>query len=159
VTAKSKGPNSIEKSTILAGLCAAMLLATWLWASSVVPPRFALPVVWIAGLLGATAFIFFAAGLVVVYRQHVCESGETDLFLRLGRSRREDGLESSGDPPAHLLRRALAKWLLGHDFLVGDPVEVLSLAEIKTTLDERGMCDGVPFMPEMARFAGRSAVR
>ena len=31
------------------------------------------------------------------------------------------------------------------------------LNEIRATLDERGMLDGMPFMPEMERFAGRRA--
>ena len=37
----------------------------------------------------------------------------------------------------------------------GEEVEVRSLAEIRATLDERGTIDGMPFMPEMERFAGR----
>jgi hypothetical protein len=39
----------------------------------------------------------------------------------------------------------------------GEEVDVRSLAEIRATLDERGTLDGMPFMPEMARFAGRRA--
>jgi hypothetical protein len=38
---------------------------------------------------------------------------------------------------------------------VGDVVEVKSKDEILATLDERGMLDGLPFMPEMLAFAGR----
>jgi hypothetical protein len=38
-----------------------------------------------------------------------------------------------------------------------EEVEVRSLAEIRATLDERGTLDGMPFMPEMERFAGRRA--
>jgi hypothetical protein len=37
----------------------------------------------------------------------------------------------------------------------GDLVEVRSAAEILATLDERGMLDGLPFMPEMLAFCGR----
>jgi hypothetical protein len=37
----------------------------------------------------------------------------------------------------------------------GDMVEVKSPAEILATLDERGMLEGLPFMPEMLQFAGR----
>jgi hypothetical protein len=36
----------------------------------------------------------------------------------------------------------------------GELVEVRSLPEILTTLDERGCLDGLPFMPEMAAFCG-----
>lgn len=38
---------------------------------------------------------------------------------------------------------------------VGDTVEVLSEDEILATLDEKGELDGLPFMPEMAKFCGR----
>ena len=38
---------------------------------------------------------------------------------------------------------------------VGDLVEVRSAEEIRTTLDERGELDGLPFMPEMLGSCGR----
>ena len=38
---------------------------------------------------------------------------------------------------------------------VGDVVEVKSLAEIAATLDGQGTLHALPFMPEMAKFAGR----
>ena len=38
---------------------------------------------------------------------------------------------------------------------VGDWVEVRPLAEIMATLDENGALEATPFMPEMARYAGR----
>ena len=41
------------------------------------------------------------------------------------------------------------------DLLVGDIVEVLSWAEILTTLDGRGELESLPFMPEMLQFCGR----
>jgi hypothetical protein len=40
----------------------------------------------------------------------------------------------------------------------GDLVEVRSAAEIRSTLDERGMLEGLPFMPEMVRYCGRRLV-
>lgn len=39
----------------------------------------------------------------------------------------------------------------------GEEVQVRSLDEIRATLDERGALQGIPFMPEMERFAGRRA--
>ena len=45
-------------------------------------------------------------------------------------------------------------WKLSR-FRKGDVVEVLSKEEILATLDERGRCDGMPFMPEMLQFCGR----
>lgn len=41
-------------------------------------------------------------------------------------------------------------------FLPGDLVEVLSEAEILTTLDENGTVEHLPFMPEMLKFCGRT---
>lgn len=41
------------------------------------------------------------------------------------------------------------------DLLRGQWVEVRSAAEIAATLDAEGRLDGLPFMPEMARFCGR----
>lgn len=37
----------------------------------------------------------------------------------------------------------------------GDWVEIRSHEEILATLDEKGTCDGVPFMPEMLRYCGQ----
>lgn len=38
----------------------------------------------------------------------------------------------------------------------GESVRVRSLAEISATLDDTGALDGMPFMPEMARYCGRT---
>ena len=54
------------------------------------------------------------------------------------------------------VRRVCARMLLGHDFLVGDEVEVRSLEEIRSTLDATGCIDAMPFMREMENFCGRT---
>jgi hypothetical protein len=41
------------------------------------------------------------------------------------------------------------------DLRVGDVVEVRSEAEIRTTLDENGELESLPFMPEMLQYCGR----
>lgn len=41
------------------------------------------------------------------------------------------------------------------NFKVGDLVEVLSVQEILATLDDRGLLDGMPFMPEMQQYCGQ----
>jgi len=56
----------------------------------------------------------------------------------------DQSAESAGLPAALGLQR-------------GEEAEVRTLAEIRATLDERGALDGIPFMPEMERFAGRRA--
>jgi hypothetical protein len=38
----------------------------------------------------------------------------------------------------------------------GEHVRVRAMSEIAATLDERGMLDGLPFMPEMVKFCGRT---
>ena len=43
------------------------------------------------------------------------------------------------------------------NFKVGDWVEVRSKEEILKTLDSNGQLDGMPFMPEMLAFCGRSS--
>ena len=43
----------------------------------------------------------------------------------------------------------------GRQLRPGEAVEVRSAAEILATLDEDGALDGMPFMPEMLRFAGQ----
>jgi hypothetical protein len=42
----------------------------------------------------------------------------------------------------------------GQKLTVGEVVVVKSMSEIMSTLDGNGTTDGLPFMPEMARFAG-----
>jgi hypothetical protein len=42
------------------------------------------------------------------------------------------------------------------DLKPGDLVRVRSSAEIFATLDDRGMLDGLPFMPEMLKYCGRT---
>lgn len=44
---------------------------------------------------------------------------------------------------------------VGTDLRVGDLVEVRSLPEILATLDTKGHLDGLAFMPEMTRYAGK----
>jgi len=46
-------------------------------------------------------------------------------------------------------------WTLSR-FRAGETVEVRSKEEILATLDENGCVDGLPFMPEMLQFCGRS---
>ena len=48
--------------------------------------------------------------------------------------------------------------MAGRPLRRGDTVQVLSPAEIYATLDDRGMLEGLPFMPEMLAFCGRRFV-
>lgn len=116
----------------------------------------------VAELLGATAAVIalvglgvVACGIVVFRRLRRLETGASDLFMDLNRKRAAEALLAKA--PAGFLRRALARLVLGHDYIVGEEVEIRSLEEIRATLDPNGEIDGLPFMPEMARFCGRRA--
>lgn len=43
----------------------------------------------------------------------------------------------------------------GRPLRAGDIIEVRSLEEILATLDQNGMLEGIPFMPEMAEYCGK----
>jgi len=147
--------SSIRKTTLAVTIAAAVVAAL----AAIVYLR------WKAHLgLALTAFgvvetfIIAAAacGLVVLNRTRRLDSGAPDLFLSLNEPRAEPSVASGSTHPG-VVRRVLGRAVLGHDFLVGDVVEVLSLAEIRATLDERGRLDGLPFMPEMERLCGTRA--
>lgn len=117
------------------------------------------PALTLSGVTLATAALLplavGASGALALHRLGRVERGEADLFLESNEPRREAALDQRDGFRAGTLRRLLARTMLGHDFLVGDEVEIKSLEEIQATLDERGCTGGLPFMPEMVRFAGR----
>lgn len=106
----------------------------------------------VAGLVGAAAGVVAACGLLAIHRTRRNAAGSLDLFQSFNRRRAAGALEARS--PRWWIRRFLGRVALGHDFLVGDPVEVRPLHEIQATLDARGELDGMPFMPEMARLCG-----
>lgn len=134
-------------ATVLAG--AAGLSAAWLpgWAGILSALVFGAGA--LAGLLLA------ASGAVVLERHRRAHEGGAELYLASNDSRRAEALAAPGGFRAGGLRRLAARWLLGHDFLAGDEVEVRSLEEILTTLDEHGCIDGMPFQAEMVPYCGR----
>ncbi len=148
--------SSYLKTTVLAVLVA---VATGIAAGAVLSLLSGLAVVaagLVAGLaaIAAVAMAVVLSGLLVLYRQLRVAAGREDLFLALTRSRGEAALAAPGSFRAGFLRRLAARRLLGHDWLVGDEVEIRSLDEILATLDGDGCLDGVPFQAEMTRFCG-----
>jgi hypothetical protein len=112
----------------------------------------------VAGLLVLlVGLVLFAAAVTVVIRDRRLQTAHSDLFVELNTSRSEGTLTQTAEFRAGRVRRLAARWLLGHDFLVNDTVEIRSLEEIRSTLDEHGCLEGLPFMPEMTKFAGRRA--
>ena len=147
--------SSYLKTTVLAGLVvlAAGLLA--IGAGYVLPGQVSLALDVLLGAVVGVALVVVAGGVIVLHRQRRTDAGRTELFLELTRARSEQALDAPGGFRAGPVRRAVSKALLGHEFLVGDEVEILPLAEILATLDERGTLGGIPFQAEMAKFCGR----
>lgn len=118
----------------------------------------------LAWLIGACAIavitlgtVIALASTVVLLRQRRLDLSRTDLYLDLNKNRTAANLLAPDGFRGGLMRRCLARVALGHDYLVGDAVEVRSFDEIAKTLDASGCIDGIPFMPEMHKFCGTSA--
>jgi hypothetical protein len=112
----------------------------------------------VAGAMTAVvAFIIAMGGLIVMHRDARATRAEPDLFLTLNRSREPEAINTRRVPRRSALRRWMARRTLGHDFLVGDLLEVKSWPEIHATLDERGCLEELPFLPEMLRMCGQRA--
>jgi hypothetical protein len=107
-------------------------------------------------LVALGAATLACAGALVLVRYKRGALGERDLFLELNRCREPAAIEAAS-PRTSCVRRWLARRLLGHDFIVGDFVEIKTWAEIRATLDERGCLEQLPFMPEMVRMCGQRA--
>jgi len=108
----------------------------------------------IGGLFEAIA----AGGVIALYRDHEELKGRRDVFLRSNGALSEQVLTATKRPAFGLLvRRGVRALVRGRWSLAGDHVEVRSLEEIQKTLDANGCLDGLPFMPEMAKFCGQSA--
>jgi hypothetical protein len=107
-------------------------------------------------LVALGAATLACAGALVFVRYKRGALGERDLFLELNRSREPAAIKAASARTTRV-RRWLARRLLGHDFIVGDFVEIKTWAEIRATLDERGCLEQLPFMPEMVGMCGQRA--
>jgi hypothetical protein len=97
-------------------------------------------------------------GLIALYRDQKERTGKVDLFLAANAARSEAVL-SAGTVDCGIRVRRLLKRLFGARWhLVGDAVEIRSLAEIRETLDSAGCLDALPFQTEMEAFCGQRAV-
>jgi len=106
---------------------------------------------WVVGLL---LLLVALGGLLVDFRYSGRERGEEDLFLALNRARSEAvSLDQTGRSKAVKFPR-LRRWLGAPAYIVNDTVRIRSLQEILATLDANGCLDGLPFMPEMAKYCG-----
>ena len=111
----------------------------------------------VAAAIATAALVVAAGGAIVLWRDAGQSQGRGDLFVRANRARSEASLERRRMAPGAFLKFWRAMGATGA-LVVGDVVEVRSLAEIRATLDAGGALDGLPFMAEMERFAGKKAV-
>lgn len=142
---------------VLGAAGSAILLAVaagWVASSATGASRVLLAAIAALATLAASALIF--SGWLVLLRERRATRALPDLLLTANADRNEISLQTV--PIAHgRVRRWFSQQLHGHDLMVGDWVEVRSLAEIKSTLNASGHLDALPFMPEMARYCGAQA--
>jgi len=108
-------------------------------------------------LVALSAATLACCGALVLTRYKRAALGERDLFLALNRSREPAAIKAAPAARITSVRRWFARRLLGHDFIVGDLVEIKSWAEIRGTLDQGGCLEQLPFMPEMVGMCGQRA--
>jgi hypothetical protein len=150
--------HSITYGKIAFAGCAVFVLAAGVELSAriVHRPAASLAIGIAAGMIAVAALLITAASVIVVIRQRLLERQRPDLFLTCNASRTEARIVADSGFRAGPVRRAAARALLGHDFLVGDEVQVRSLDEIRSTLDATGCLAAMPFMHEMQKFCGRT---
>jgi hypothetical protein len=149
--------NSYVKTTAACGVLSLMALLLGIVAAYALPSIVG-SIVAVVSLLGALgAGMFACAGGIVIKRYQRGVRRDRDLFLELNRSREASAIKVARPTRVSRVRRWLARRLLGHDLVVGDLVEIKPWAEIRTTLDQRGCLDQLPFMPEMLPMCGRRA--
>jgi hypothetical protein len=138
---------SYWKTIALAGTVAAgSLVCLVVTLSAHLPVGFGV----VAGLFWAIIFLVtalvVAGGAVCLWRDGRIESGEVDPI----------GVALNRVPSSGLLARLGLRSLLGSAPRPGDLVVVKSLAEIQATLDGESSLEGLPFMPEMQAYCGRT---
>ena len=149
--------SSFAKTTVVFLFLAVVGLLTVLAGSFALPSVFGRIITVIGVVVALGAFLIASAGAIVLIRYGRHLQGKQDLFLELNASREPEAIKSAPAPRTSRARRWLARRLLGHDFVVGDFVEVKTWSEIKATLDEDGCLEQLPFMPEMLAMCGNPA--
>jgi hypothetical protein len=108
---------------------------------------------WIAGV---ALLLVAVGGLLVIFRHSSQKRGESDLFIALNSARSEAALLRRAARSRNGFFRRILRRLGAAAPRVGDVVRIRSLEEISKTLDANGSLDGLPFMPEMAKFCGKT---
>ncbi len=107
--------------------------------------------------LGLGLELVAVSGLLVIAREYGDARGRRDLFLLANEARSERALLARAGGSRVSLGQ-LARRVFGPGWpVVGEDVVIRPREEIERTLDAEGRLDGLPFMPEMARFCGHRA--
>ena len=150
-------PSSVSylKTTVSTALLGALVIGLTLIAAANLAGFSRILVEGAGWLVGLACECVALGGVVALYRNKGLAGGHPDLFLGLNASRDLQAV-SRGELGWGIWIRRLFRLASGAShLLVGDLVEVRPLKEIEGTLDGSGCLDGLPFMPEMARFCGR----
>ena len=148
------------RKTIVISLLGGLTILVATYAGQRFAPAFiAAPLVFLLALLGwiagVTLLLVALGGVLAIFRHLSRERGEPDLFITLNSARSETAPFHHAGRSRNLLGRILG-WLGAPVPRVGELVRIRSLEEISATLDANGCLDGLPFMPEMAKFCGRT---
>jgi hypothetical protein len=124
------------------------------WVSTLLPVSFVVFLIALGWVVGMLLLLVALGGLLVDLRYSGRERGEEDLFSALNRARSEAVLLDQTVRSKAVKFPRLRRWLGAPASIVGDTVQICSLQEIFATLDANGCLDGLPFMPEMAKYCG-----
>lgn len=107
-------------------------------------------------VIGLALLLVAVGGMVASRRQAQIGRGDADLFVAANHPRSEWTMSRTASRDVGIPLSSIRRRLSDGHMLVGDMVRIRSYSEIKSTLDEDGRLDGMPFMPEMAKFCGRT---
>ena len=153
-----KALRSYWKTIVVSVVAGTMALAAAYAGQRFAPTLIPLPLVFLLATLGllagVTLLLVALGGVLVSFRHSSRERGERDLYLAANFPRSEAALLNKRGAPRTAALSAIRRWLGAPTPCVGDAVRIRSLEEISATLDANGCVDGLPFMPEMAKYCG-----
>jgi hypothetical protein len=147
------------RKTAVASLlaCLALIAAAYLgqrFAPAIAPAPLVFLLASLGWIAGLTLLLVALGGVLAAFRHSSRERGEQDLFLALNSARSEAALLRRAGRSSSVMFPRIRRWLGAPAPGVGELVRIRSLEEIAATLDAHGCLDGLPFMPEMAKYCG-----
>ena len=149
---------SYRKTTVASLLaCLAIIAAAYAGqrlAPAVVPAPLVFLLASLGWIAGVALLLVALGGVLAAFRHSSRERGEQDLFLALNSARSEAAMLRQAGRSSAVMFPRMRRWLGAPSPGVGEVVRIRSLEEISATLDANGCLDGLPFMPEMAKYCG-----